>query len=366
MTRFDEFYKITIGMPADNAPSFRYRLVDQFGRVSDHQYGTIEPAEVGSVAQYDQKFVSHQLALWLAERFHGTTDGSNGFAEAKAFIHIGTRLKPLQDFVAGKLRGLSIASGVMLVKPRPESRPQLEEIYGFQPDRIHQYAEDICEAINACRHGFRRDVFAKLVNKWNHMIVDYKEPVGLRARATAYVQNFADVNLLEIDSLTVEDNDGLTIFMIGDSRIAISNQHVRVKWMAMGSSKTARKESTALPLLLEALEAELHQKEVREETENDAIPHSNLQSKMALMVQGLTNVQIKRQCVKTAPSETKVFRITNGDGIEFNLSLHDGVFGAYAEMAWIAFNTEYLIRCHGYTGLPKFIDNCEKVIGRFE
>ena len=359
--RFEDFYKIEIGMPADNAPSFSYRVVDQFGRLSDKQYGTIEPAEPYSVERYDMKFISHQLSIHLAERLLGTSDGSNGFVEAKAFLNLGTRLRPLREFLEGKLYALSISSGVMLVRPKDSPhRPQMMEIYGYQADAIHLYCEAIAEAVGKMRQGFRMDVFTRLVNDWKHRIVDWVEPYGFRQINVALIEDFVNLHNLQIDSRIVDEC--MSLYEIGSSRICVSDNHVRVKWMMTGTSRTTRAEGTAAKLLQTTLESELHNKEVREEMSGDSITHSNLQVRMAIMIASLPITDMQRECVRTSPKETRVYRFKNEAGVDFTLTILDTWMGAFAELVFVSDNTDYLVRLHSCLKIDEFIEDCSAKI----
>jgi len=86
---------------------------------------------------------------------------------------------------------------------------------------------------------------------------------------------------------------------------------------------------------------------------------------MANMVRDLASVDVEREAVETDPRDANAYRITNRISKNvFTLTLLDTYQGAQAEMRFVHENTDYLVRCHGHTGLTKFVEDCIQLVGR--
>lgn len=68
---FDQFYNIQFGEPeGEELPSFSFTKIDNFGRISDRVYGTIEPRDPESVTIYDADALCELLSEYLRDKFN--------------------------------------------------------------------------------------------------------------------------------------------------------------------------------------------------------------------------------------------------------------------------------------------------------
>lgn len=215
--QFDGYYAIKLGLPADELPTFSYRIMNEFGVYGEEMYGSIHANY--PVSAYAPDVLVARLQNWIAEQL----GVKKRYVRAEVLLGKTLTVEDVLDYVNGYIDALTIATGVQLCcqghvglytvsrRHRPEANSDIGKFAGDIHTLRKMKADDVRDASdpNVIAVGAwtgEMTCIRDFVTKWKHMFAPTKPVVEKHSLQGYYQHVMAWANDVHIRSILHSKN----------------------------------------------------------------------------------------------------------------------------------------------------------------